>query len=44
MSDINAEHFVDIDDEVLISIVQANSCLYAKNDKDFKDVKLQEMK
>jgi len=44
MSDIDEEHFVDINDEVLISIVQANPCLYAKNDKDFKDVKLKEMK
>jgi len=31
MSDTDEEHFVDINDKVLISIVQANPCLYAKN-------------
>ncbi|XP_071631805.1 uncharacterized protein [Temnothorax longispinosus] len=47
MSDVDLEQFVEIveiDDELLISIVQANLCLYAKNDKNFKDNKLKDMK
>lgn len=39
-NDIN----INIDDEVLIAIVQANSCLYAKNDILYKDNKIKEMK
>ena len=35
---------VNIDDEVLIAIVQANPCLYAKNDTFYKDNKVKEMK
>lgn len=44
MADIDERQNIEIDDELLISIVQANPCLYAKNDKNFKDSKLKEMK
>lgn len=43
MSDVE-EQFVEINDELLISIVQGNPCLYAKNDKNFKNNKLKDMK
>lgn len=43
MSDVE-EQFVEFDDELLIAIVQGNPCLYAKNDKNFKNNKLKDMK
>lgn len=47
MSDIedigdNNNNFID--DEILIAIVQANPCLYAKNDASYKYNKMKEMK
>jgi len=37
MSDIEDINNNFIDDEILIAIVQANPCLYAKNDASYKD-------
>lgn len=44
MSDIDEDDGINIDDEVLIAIVQANPCLYAKSDPFYKDHKAKEMK
>lgn len=44
MSDVEKELSIEIDDELLISLVQASPYLYAKNDKNFKNNKLKDMK
>lgn len=45
MSNIDEDDInINIDDKVLIAIVQANPCLYAKNDPFYKDQKAKEMK